>query len=484
MKKIYNILFFLLLFTFGCIENLDKYRAVDYDLDKIKKRGKLIAITGYNSYSYFIYRGETMGYEYELIKRFADHLNLKLEIKIEKNIDRMIEMLNKGEGDIIAYNMTVTSDRINQLSFSDYHNLTSQVLIQRKPKNWRDMMEHEIESSLIRNPINLDGKKVYVRAGSAYKQRLLNLSKEIGGHINIIQSEPDLSTDDLIQMVSEGKIDYTIADEHVARLNHIFYPNIDYDTKISLTQKIAWATRKNADSLLSNVNSWIGEMKNTSDYYVIFNKYFKRRNVFKSRGKLTDLTNFNGKISPYDELIKKFAKTINWDWRIIASLVYQESKFDPEAKSWVGALGLMQLMPSTLQKFDVQNAYDPIENLNAGMKYLKYLDNFWLKYINNQDERIKLVLASYNIGVGHILDAYKLAKKYCVKELSWENNISEYLLNKSKAKYYNDEVVTNGYCSGLETVAFVESIFERFEHYKKVTDYQKLTTSRQRNSKG
>ena len=467
----------LLIFLLGCSSEEEKNELVELDLKAIKERGKLIAITGYNAYSYFIYKGQPLGYEYELVKKFAEHLGVEIEIKLVRNIDQMIEMLNSGQGDMIAFNLTVTNSRKEKLAFTEYHNTTTQVLVQKKPKNWRKMMTHQIERQLIRNPIELGGKTVIIRNGSVYKERLENLGEEIGDSIDIVSADSELTTDDLIQYVAEGKIDYTIADENVARLNHIYHPNFDYKTKISFPQRIAWAVRKNSDSLKTTLDDWIKGMKNKTEYYVIYNKYFKRRNVFRSRSQIEYLTAVSGKISDYDEHLKKHAKEINWDWLMLASQVYQESKFNPRAKSWAGAVGLMQLMPATIKRFKVKNPIDPLQNMSGGISFIKSLNRYWKKFVVDSLERKKFVLASYNIGLGHIQDAYRLAQKFKADSTKWEGNVEEFLLKKSKAKYYNDEVVKFGYCRGLETTAYVRQIFERYKHYKKFIDFHKIVSS-------
>ncbi|MFA8342194.1 MAG: transporter substrate-binding domain-containing protein [Rhodothermaceae bacterium] len=476
MKNLIYILFVTLLIT-CCTPEEKEPEPVKLDFPEIKKRGKLIALTGYNAYSYFIYKGQPLGYEYELVKRLADHIGVEIEIKLVRNIDQMIKMLDSGEGDLIAFNLTVTNNRKEKLAFTEHHNTTTQVLVQRKPDNWRKMMTHQIERILIRNPIELGGKTVIVRNGSVYKSRLENLADEIGDSIKIINADVTLTTDDLIQFVAEGKIDYTVADENVAKLNQLYHPNIDYKTEISFPQKIAWAVRKNSDSLKTVIDNWIDEMRNKTEYYVIYNKYFKRRNIFRSRSQIEYLTSVSGKLSDYDDQIKEEADLIGWDWRMLASQIYQESKFNPSAKSWAGAVGLMQLMPSTIKRFKVKKPLDPEENIKGGMKFIRSLDSYWSKFVADTVERKKFVLASYNIGLGHIQDAYRLTAKFKSDSTKWENNVEEFLLKKSKARYYNDEVVKFGYCRGLETVAYVRQILERYRHYKKFIDFHKIVSS-------
>lgn len=436
------------------------------DLNEIRERGKLIALTGYSATSYFIYKGEPMGYEYELLDLLARYLGVEMEIKIARDLDNIFNLLNGGAGDIIAHNLTITKERSKRVTFTEHHNFIRQVLVQRKPENWRKMKLHEIERELITNPIDLIGRRVHVRRGSSYYARLVNLSEEIGGDIDIIQAPGDVSTDELIRRVSSGEIDYTVADENIALINQAYYANINVNLAVSFPQRIAWAVRKTSPELLTAVNDWITAMKDCTDYYVIYNKYFKNRRAFRERKKSEYYSLSGGKISRYDEIIKEHAGTLNWDWRLLASQIYQESQFDPKTKSWAGAMGLMQLMPKTAAHFGGDDPYNPADNIKAGVNFLKWLDDFW-KEIPDGGEKTKFVLASYNVGQGHIADARRLAEKFGKDPDIWDDNAAQYILLKSNSKYFNDEVVEFGYCRGEEPFNYVKEILERFEHYKK-----------------
>ncbi|MBN2572913.1 MAG: transporter substrate-binding domain-containing protein [Ignavibacteriales bacterium] len=465
--KILNLILaiFISIILLSCGENKE---IVEIDLDKIKEKGKLVALTGYNAYSYFIYRGQPMGYEYELIKKFTDFLGVELEIVVVKDIDKMFEMLNNGEGDIIAFNLTVTLDRLEKVEFAHHHNLTNQVLVQRKPENWQKLRKEQIADSLITNVVDLIDDTIYVEKGSSYIERLNNLQEEIGGKFIITEADPEVSTEDLVEMVSLGIIDYTIADANIALLYQGYYSNIDIETEISLPQKIAWAVRKTSPNLLKELNKWIEAMRRKPEYTAIYKKYFLSQSSIQRRMESEFLSIRGGKISRYDNLIKENAKKINWDWRLVASVVYQESQFHPTAQSWAGARGLMQLMPSVVEQYNVSDPYDPYQSLKAGTKYIKWLDEFWSDYIKDDTERIKFVLASYNCGFGHIIDARNLAEKYGNDPNVWFKNVETWLLNKSKSKYYQDDVVKYGYCRGIETVNYVPDVLNRYEHYKEL----------------
>jgi len=471
-------LFLIVLLSYGCnkttsdpsrsnsnVGNPPIENIVDVDLAKIRDKGSLVAIMDNSSTGLFLYRGQTMGYEYELLKMFCDSVGLELEIKLESNLEKAFQMLNDGEGDVLAYNLTVTKERKKRIAFTHYHNLVRQVLVQRKPDNWRNLKLHEIEKTLIRNPVDLIGKEVYVRYHSAYQHRLSNLSDEIGGDIIIIEDFPDVETESIIKKVAKGEIDYTVAEEDIALVNATYYPILDIKTPVSFSQQIAWGIRKNADSLRSLMNKWILEMKKTPDYYAVYNRYFKSRKASKIRNRSEFSTMGGGKISPFDDLIKTGAAKVGWDWRLLSAQVFKESKFNPRVESWAGAIGLLQVLPKTGASYGFKNLRHPESNIKAGVKHIQWLQSIWTDVVPDSLERQKFVLASYNVGHGHVADARRLAKKYGDNPNSWDS-IASYLLKKQDPQYYNDEVVEFGYCRGTEPVNYVKVIYETFENYK------------------
>lgn len=438
----------------------------NFDFDDIKKRGKLIAITDYNSTSYFIYRGTPMGYQYEMLQRLSKHLNLDLEIVITNDLDDAFKKLNKFECDIVAINLTVTNERKNFLAFTQPIGQTRQVLVQKKPYNWENMSRNNIEKQLIRNQLDLANKTVHVMKSSAYVTRLNNLAEEIGDSIHVKEVE-HYEVEQLITLVDKGEIEYTVADEEVALLNQTYYPSIDVGTSISFPQKQAWAINLHNTELLKEVNKWIEDFNNTNLQAVIYNKYFKDMKARK-RSASPYISLKGGKISVYDKHIKKYSKKINWDWRLIASLIFQESRFNPDIQSWAGAFGLMQLMPATAKRFGASKNSSPEQNIAAGVKFIRWLDNQLKDKVPDDEERVKFILASYNVGLGHVLDARRLAEANGKDPNIWTDNVDFFILNKSNPEYYNSELVKYGYCRGIETFNYVKEVMARYEMYKEV----------------
>ena len=432
------------------------------DLDIIKEKGKIVVLTDYNSTSYFIYRGQPMGYQYELLQELADYFGLQLEVIVSNDLDHSFNKLENGDVDLIAANITITKQRKQIMDFTIPHSKTRQVLVQRKPDKWENPDKKSHESSLIRDQLDLAGKTVYVQANSSHAFRLHNLSDEIGENINIVEANEEV--EHLISLVAKGEIDYTVSDENVAQVNQNYYQNIDVETPLSFHQNLAWAVRKNSGKLLTEINEWLTQFKETREYKLIYAKYFQNnRSAHIVESDYYALT--SGRISAYDDYIKTYSEELGWDWRLIASLMYQESRFQPNVRSWAGAFGLMQLMPSTANRFGINHNSSHEQQIRAGIKFLTWLEEK-LDFIEDREEKIKFTLAAYNVGLGHIIDARNLAEKNGSNPDIWEDSVDKFLLSKSDPKFYNDPVVKYGYCRGKETYAYVRDIMERYEHYR------------------
>lgn len=435
------------------------------DLSEIKKQGELVALVDYSSTSYFLYKGNPMGFEYDLLSEFADDIGVKLSIKPMKDLGSIIDSLTDQKGDIIAANLTKTKNRSEKVSFSKPIIRTKQVLVQRAKQSKND--EH-----FINHLDQLIGKEVYVQKGSSFYNRLNHLSEEIGGDIIIKEVAGNVTVEELIEKVSKGEIRYTIADEHVAKINKSYFRNIHIKNAVSLEQQVAWAVRKESPNLSISLNEWLQKFQKTTDYRVIYLKYYGNTSIYKNRINSDLFTTKSGQISPYDDIIKENSKSINWDWRLLTSLVYQESQFDHYSSSWVGAMGLMQLMPNTASEYGLDSTATPEENLKAGVDYIKWLDGQFKEKVVNDEERIKFVLAAYNVGLGHVFDAIRLAQKHELNPQVWDKNVAEMILKKSNPEFYNDDVVHYGYCRGSEPYQYVNEIFDRFEHYKNITEFE------------
>ncbi len=444
-----------LLVTAGCRGNrTDSREERVHDLQQIKDSGELVVLTLYSSTSYFNYRGQDMGFQYELSEQFAKSLGVKLKVKVARNVKDLIRKLEAGEGDLIAYTLPVTKEWKDSLLYCGEDVITHQVVVQRKNGRHKPL----------KDVTELIGKDIYVNPGKYY-ERLVNLDKELGGgiHIHLVRSD-SISAEDLITQVAQGKIPYTVADNDIARLNRTYYPNLDINLKISFDQRSSWAVRKDCPQLARAASEWHKANLTSPDYKASTKRYFE---ISKATPHTPILSLREGKISHYDALFKKYAKEIGWDWRLLASLAYTESNFDTTAVSWAGARGLMQLMPSTARAMGLpdgkeQNAE---ESIKAAVKYIGMTARSFSEL--PKEEQVNFVLASYNSGIGHVQDAMALAEKYGKDPHVWKDNVEKYIVLKANEEYFTDPVCKNGYFRGTETYNFVREITGRYEQYKK-----------------
>ncbi|MCB0761519.1 MAG: transporter substrate-binding domain-containing protein [Flavobacteriales bacterium] len=435
------------------------------DLPQIRESGKLILLTENTSTSYFLYRGQPVGYDYDLVKAFAKSQGLELEVKVIHDLNKMFDLLRSGEGDIIACNLVVNAERQQIVDFTVPIGETRQVLVQRKPEGWRKMRRKQWEDSLIRTIPDLQGKTILAHKYSSFWSRLYDIQHEQGIQIDIREAPGDIDSEELIHLVAEGEIPFTVADENVALLNHTYNASIDVETAISVPQQIAWAVRPNADSLLVALDEWLSSPGNNRLLAYTHTKYFESVKDQKARVQ-SEFSSLGGnRISMYDEAIKTHSEELDWDWRLLASLVYTESRFDPDARSWAGAFGLMQLMPVTAERFGIDSTMKEEANIQAGVGYLKYLNKFWMPRVEDNSERIQFVLASYNVGHGHVLDAQNLAIELGLDPQKWDDNVELALEYKSQARYYQMDCVKYGYCRGNAASLYVKNVLNQYKHY-------------------
>ena len=445
----------LLSVAVGCINRHGQEEKPVHDLEQIQDSGVLRVLTLYSSTSYFQYRGQEMGFQYELAEQFAAYLGVKLEVVVARNVQELTTLLLAGKGDLIAYNLPVTNELKDSIEYCGEETITHQVLVQRN--KWRP--------APLKDVTELIGKEVYVKPGR-YLMRMNNLNEEVGGGIIIHDESSDsLSLEDLIMMVAQGKIDYTVADNDVAKLNQTYYPNLEVSMAVSHDQRASWAVRKECTQLAEAVNKWHEENTTSPKYTASMKRYFE---LSKTKYFYPIMSVSEGKISPYDNLFRQYAKEINWDWRLLASLAYTESNFDTTAVSWAGAKGLMQLMPRTAKAMGVPEGKEqnPEESIKGAVKYIE-LTASTFKSIP-QPERNKFILAAYNSGTGHIIDAMALAEKYGANKYVWDDNVEKYILLKSHEEYFSDPVCKHGYFRGIETYNFVHETTQRYYKYREV----------------
>jgi membrane-bound lytic murein transglycosylase F len=464
------------------------------DLAQIRERGTLTVLAPYNSTTYFVYRGEPLGYEYELLQAFAREHDLALKMVVVTDPKSLLPLLNSGEGDIAAARLVPDGDEEAHVAFTRalYH--TEPALVQQAqppataghavekalaPGPADELPEMDIQARLITRPAQLAGKTVSLPEKSPYERTLVELSDEISGDVHVVEVNGDIQDEALAQKVARGEVEFTVMQANLAELKEAEFKNLKVRPVVGRTHPVAWAVRKNSPELLEELDKWIENKQNGTLFDRLYKKYFVDMRGHLERATSDYLTSATGKLCAYDDLLKQHSAELGWDWRLLASQMYQESRFKPDARSWAGATGLLQLMPATARQFGVHDPTDPADNVQGATKFLKWLGDFWAERIDDEQERLKFTLASYNCGAGHVEDAQRLAEKYGGNPKSWAD-VSYWLLQKSTHQYASDEVVKFGFCRGIEPVNYVDLILKRFDHYKEfVVARRAPTKSRQ-----
>lgn len=453
------------------------------DMPAIVARDTLTVLLTFNSTTYFLYRGEPLGFEYEALKAFASDNGLVIRSKIAEHIDSMFIALNRGEGDIIAARLMARAADAGRVLYTSalYHALPS--LVQQKaapgvaeaklPEPVDTVLKEgvaarqvpvNVRAKLVERPEQLVNRKITVGPKSPYRETLLELRDSIGD-IQVVELERSASTETLIRDVAKGTVEYTVADNNFAKLQEAYFANIVLQPVLGEEMDVTWAVRRNSPQLKASLDAWIASPRGQSLLKQLYRKYFINASGYRERVESKYLTSVTGTLSEFDGLFKFYAPRLNWDWRLLASQSYQESRFKPTARSWVGATGLMQLMPATGRDMGVTRLTDPEENIRGAVKYIEWLTKYWTKHISDPGERLKFILASYNTGIGHVEDAQRLALKNGNDSKYW-NDVAYWLLQKSKREVYTDPVVKYGFSRGIEPVTYVSLILERYDHYR------------------
>jgi len=461
---------------------------IERDLGDILARDTIVALTSYTSTSYFLYRGQAFGFEYELLRDFAEDQNVVFQIKVVPR-DSILYYLNVGMGDIAAARLVAVEEDTSRFGFTEHLYQTQAVVVQQEapldtalvdttgvaiPQAIAEKKAEEggdvplepltIRARRIQRPADLAGQEVYLPSDDPYIDRLVELQDQITGDIKIV--EVDTTSEALIRNVAVGNIELTVAQENVAELEESYYENLSVRPAIGAPHGVAWAVRDNAHALQQALDAWILENRDTRRWNQLYRKYYVDRRGYRERLETGFLTAETGVLSGYDDLLKRYAPTVGWDWRLLASQMYQESRFEPRARSWAGAMGLLQIMPATARDLGLKNPYDPEQNIEAAARYLKWLDtHYWHDEIADPQERVKFILASYNAGAGHVMDARRLTEANGGDPTIWED-VAYWLLRKSEPEVYNRPEVRHGYARGLEPVHYVSIILERYAHYQ------------------
>jgi membrane-bound lytic murein transglycosylase F len=427
----------------------DEDKAFIGDFDQIKKRRILRVLLRNNAASYFLYRGELIGFEYELAKEFARYHGLRLEVLVPSGDEQFSTWLLDGKVDM-AMGFLEPSDAQRQLGIEytrPYHQARQHIVV-------------AANDPAVKLP-DLDRHTISVRRDSSYWQTLSKLRQQ-GAKFSLDSTENNVETEQIIQEVASGRYQATMADEHILDIE--LARSVKVKSAYSPDKEIphAMALRAKNTNLKKQLDAFIKRIYKGEFYNVLYQKYFKsRRSVQKlAQGRVTDT--LQGQISPYDKVVQKYSEYYGFDWRLITAQMFQESRFDPRAKSFSGARGLMQIMPRTASSLGFDSVDQPNNNIQAGIKYMDWLRDRFDKGLP-VSERLWFSLAAYNAGAGHVHDARRLASQIGLNPDLWFENTESAILLLSKKQYSSK--ARYGFVNGSEPVNYVRNIKQRFEAY-------------------
>ena len=412
-------------------------------LDKIKKR-KFLNVVLLNSLStYYIGSDGKQGFEYDLLKSYADSLNVELNITTVQTTKEALELSKIIHPDITSASLAKTPLREKSFNFGpSYSEIQEQVICYRGMENSRF-------------PRGIDDlSQVYIMIGedTSYSETIQTLQDD-SFDINVTLTSK-FSAEELLAKVASNEIDCTIVDSNIYAINLKYFPEISLAFTISEREQLAWLLVDD-DNLKTDIYEWLnsfnqsGGMAELKDHYyshLLFFDYYNTK-VFYKRVK--------SRLPKYKDIFKRAGKDYGISWKLLASISYQESHWNPKAKSFTGVRGLMMLTKKTAKLLGVKNRVDPKESIIGGTRHIKQMIKFVPKDVTGES-RLKFALAAYNIGLGHIFDARTLARKLNLDATSW-SDLKKTLPLLSDKKYY--KTLKYGYARGSEAVKYVEAIY-------------------------
>lgn len=425
----------LFLLLGGCVDKPNT-------LERVKEDGVLRVVTRNSPATYFQDRSGETGFEYELVKRFADDLGVELKIETADNLDDLFNQVGKPNGPVLAAAGLVSSDeRKKQVRFShSYLEVTPQIIYRNGQSRPTD-------------PADLVGKKITVLKGSTHAEQLAALKQKYPG---IEYEESDaVEVVDLLRMVDEGQIDLTLVDSNEVAMNQVYFTNIRVAFDLGDARSQSWAVGPGEDnSLLNEINAYLDKVQKNGTLQRLKDRYYGHVDVLGYMGATTFAQHLQQRLPKYEQHFKNYAKKEKVDWRLLAAIGYQESLWQPTVTSKTGVRGLMMLTQNTAQAMGVSNRLDPKQSIMGGAKYLAYMKDQLDDSIQEPD-RTWFALAAYNVGSGHLDDARKLAAKEGLNPDKWLD-VKKILPRLSQKQWYSK--TRYGYARGGETVEFVQNV--------------------------
>ncbi len=425
-------------------------------LERIKEDGVLRVITRNSPATYFQDRNGETGFEYELVKRFADDLGVRLQIETADNLDDLFSQLGQPNGPVLAAAGLVSSEqRKNQARFSHaYLDVTPQVIY----RNGKTRPT---------NAAGLVGKRILVLKGSSHAEQLAELKKQYPG---LEYEESDqVEVVDLLRMVDEGQIDLTLVDSNELAMNQVYFPNVRVAFDLGDARDQRWAVAAGEDnSLLNEINAFLDKVQKNGTLQRLKDRYYGHVDVLGYVGAYTFAQHLQERLPRFEKHFRNSAKQEQVDWRLLAAIGYQESMWQAEVTSKTGVRGLMMLTQRTAQAMGVSNRLDPVQSIRGGAKYFMHVKEELDDSIKEPD-RTWFALAAYNVGGGHLDDARKMAEREGLNPNKWLD-VKKMLPRLSQKKYYSK--TKYGYARGGEPVHFVANIRRYYDILTWVTQPQ------------
>jgi peptidoglycan lytic transglycosylase F len=436
------------------------YPVVERDLAEIRQSGILRMITYYSSSRYFIHKGGQAGFDYELVSRFAKEQGLTLEVVIPQEEEDLVSLLNSGQGDVVCAGLT-PDDRLEKwVSWTRPTNFVNKVIV----LSARDRRPATLE--------NLAGLTLTLPDQDPFRQELISIRDESGSGFYLRSAGSTAQAEELLAMVSRQEIQGTVADDIVARAGMAYLPGLRMGPTLGAKRPTVWLLRQNNPELQTALDSYLkkhlnvglnGRTRRSQTYGVIYDRYFKNPKTIQGFRKAAHRPDKSGKISDYDEMIQQQAERVGLDWRLVAALIYQESRFTPHARSKAGALGLMQVLPQFAGP-QADSLFVPEANLRAGLRLMESTYNSYA-YLDSLD-RWCFTLAEYHAGIGHLTDARRLVMDQSRDPNRWKNSLALALPRLTQKKYF--QTIRHGFYDGYETVSYVKEILNRYRMYMRL----------------
>jgi len=419
-------------------------------VESIMKRGVLRVATRNAPTTYYQGPLGSKGFEYDLVKDFSDYLNVDLEIVVYDSIADILTAVKEQQVDLAAAGITKTNVRKKSFLFGPtYQDIEQQVICNREHKTPQKISD-------------LIDRDLHVISNSSYVERLKELAKETPELKWTEHSKT--STEALIHKMANGEIECVISDSNIVKLNQRYFPNLKTGLSITDKQALAWALNKDSNSLQQVINDWFVQYKELKQLSLLEQHYYYYVPIFDYVDIRTLHRRIDSRLPKYQPFFEEAAGQHELNWVLLAAQSYQESHWNPRAKSPTGVRGMMMLTLPTAKQVGIKSRIDAEQSINGGATYMSSLINRLPKSIPDRT-RIWYGLAAYNIGMGHLYDARNLASKLGKNPDSWED-MQEVLPLLANKKYYSR--LRYGYARGSEPVEYVK----RVRHYNDILNKQ------------